>query len=227
MVAVHRNRGFTLIELVLAMTLLGMLLTMLYSGLRLGLRSVEDGEQRMDRVARVRLTQEFLRYQLSRVQPVIWKEDGETGVVFEGEQGRLQFVAPMPGYVGKGGPHVQLIELVDRDEGMELIFDHRIAHPELDGDVQPDPDRPPILLLDGIEKAHFSFLTSGEENEPGDWVDSWDDVEQYPLLVRLELQMQEGQGVTWPTLTVAPLIDPAASRAARLSRLNFGARPNQ
>lgn len=202
---------------------------MLYSGLRLGIKSAEAGEERIQQVSRIRVTQEFLRSQFSRIQPVSWKQDGNIGVVFEGEADRVQFVAPMPGYVGEGGPHLQLIELVSGEDGMELIFDHRIAHPELEGDVQADADREPILLLDGIEDAHFSYLMAGDDNDVGDWTDNWDESGQYPLLVRLEVEMMDGAGVIWPELTVAPLIDPRAARAsrtARLSRLKFGPRPN-
>jgi len=221
-----KQRGFTLMEMLVAITLLGMLLAMLYSGLRLGIASAEAAEERIQQVSRIRVTQQFLRAQFSRIQPVTWKYDGNVGVVFEGDFNRIQFVAPMPGYVGEGGPHLQLIELVSGENGMALIFDHRVAHPEFEGDVEPDTDREPILLLDGIEDAHFSYLGLDDRNEPGDWTDSWDQPGHYPLLVRLEVEMQEGAGVMWPVLTVAPLIDPRALNTARLSRLNFGPRPN-
>lgn len=222
----NKQSGFTLMEIIVATTLLGMLLGMLYSGLRLGIKSSEAGEERIQQVSRIRVTQEFLRSQFSRIQPVNWKYDGNIGVVFEGESDRVQFVAPMPGYVGEGGPHLQLIELVSGKNGMELIFDHRVAHPELEGDVEPDPDREPILLLDAIEDAHFSYLKAGDDNDAGEWTDSWDEPGQYPLLVRLEVELMDGAGVIWPELTVAPLIDPRATRRARLSQLNFGSRPN-
>lgn len=226
----NKQSGFTLMEMLVATTMLGMLLAMLYSGLRLGIKSAEAGEERIRQVSRIRVTQEFLRSQFSRILPVSWKQDGNIGVVFEGESDRIQFVAPMPGYVGEGGPHLQLIVLVSGEDGMELIFDHRIAHPELEGDVEADPDREPILLLDGIEDAQFSYLTLGDrDDEAGDWTSSWDEPNQYPLLVRLEIQFKDGAGVIWPELTVAPLIDPRALRAARasrVSRMNFGPRPN-
>ena len=40
--------GFTLLELVVAITLMGLVLVMLYSGLRLGLTSWDNGEQRAE-----------------------------------------------------------------------------------------------------------------------------------------------------------------------------------
>jgi general secretion pathway protein J len=223
---VNKQGGFTLLEMLVATTMLGMLLAMLYSGLRLGINSAAAAEERIQQVSRIRVTQEFLRSQFSRIQPVTWKYDGNVGVVFEGESDRIQFVAPMPGYVGEGGPHLQLIELVSGKDGMELIFDHRVAHPEFDGDVEPDMDREPILLLDGIEDAHFSYLSLDDDNEAGDWTESWDAPGHYPILVRLEIELPEAAGVTWPVLTVAPLIDPRALNTARQSRLTFGPRPN-
>ncbi|MBL8254338.1 MAG: type II secretion system protein, partial [Candidatus Competibacter sp.] len=56
-----RQSGFTLLELVVAITLVGLILVVLYSGLRLGLNGSDSGEQRAEATNRLRLAYEFLR----------------------------------------------------------------------------------------------------------------------------------------------------------------------
>ena len=52
----HRGQaGFTLLELVVAITLMGLVLVMLYSGLRAGLNGWDSGEARAEATNRLRL----------------------------------------------------------------------------------------------------------------------------------------------------------------------------
>ena len=55
------ERGFTLIELLLAITLLSMILAIAYQGVRAGTRSVDRGEEMIDRTNRLRIVHQFLR----------------------------------------------------------------------------------------------------------------------------------------------------------------------
>ena len=70
----RRARGFTLIELVLALTILGTMLLLLYSGLSFALRSWDAGDVNgrltMDR----RIGANFLRRELSELFPMRWKD---------------------------------------------------------------------------------------------------------------------------------------------------------
>ena len=103
--------GFTLVELLMAITLLAMILTLAYQGLRVGTQAVSRGEALVDRTNRMRIVHQFLRNQLSRVLPLTLSSDEDADgeapaiIMFEGEDDRMRFVAPMPGYLSRGGPH--------------------------------------------------------------------------------------------------------------------------
>ena len=81
--------GFTLLELLIAITLMGLILVVLYSGLRLGLNSSESGGQRAEATDRLRLVHEFLRRQLAQSMTVYQANDNK-------EQVCLLYTSPSP-----------------------------------------------------------------------------------------------------------------------------------
>lgn len=214
-----KQRGFTLIELLVAISLLGLIMVMAYQGFSIGTRSVDQGEALVDRTNRLRVVHQFLRNQLTRAMPLAMKsqelDDQQLTVIFEGDERSMRFVAPMPGYLGHGGPHEQYLQLVRGKNDLELLFSHRLLNAFDDEDLRDNKERPPIVLLDGIEAGHFSYLTLDEEGDPTDWNEEWEDPAVSPVMVRIELEMNAESRITWPILDVAPLIDGAAARRNR------------
>lgn len=203
--------GFTLIEVLLAITLLGIIMVLAYQGLRTGASSAERGEAAIERVNRLRLAQEFVRSQISRAQPMAFEHDDTLGgVVFEGGPEALRFAGPMPGYLSFGGSYVQTLALVDGDSGLDLVFDHEVLRygPDADADAPREQERDPVLLIGGLRDARFSYLEPAEDmdDEP-EWVDEWRDTGTLPLLVRLEAGFEPDARLRWPVLTVAPMVD--------------------
>jgi general secretion pathway protein J len=195
-----------------AITLLGMIMVMAYQGLRTGAHSAAQGEAAIERVNRLRLSQEFLRSQLARALPMTIEQDDMLGaVVFEGGPEVMRFVGPMPGYLSYGGPYVQTLTLARADGGgRKLLFDHRILQYGEDAGREPDPSsgRDPVELLAGIDDAEFSYLEPGEsQDEEPEWVDEWREVDRLPLLVRIRLDMREDTRIQWPELVVAPRVE--------------------
>lgn len=229
-----KGAGFTLLEVLVAITLLGMIMVMAYQGLRTGAHTTAQGEAAIERVNRLRLAQEFLRGQLSRALPMAIEQDETLGaVVFEGGPEVMRFVAPMPGYLSFGGSYVQTVALTrDDGDGWQMVFDHRILQYGEDAEREPDPsaDRDPVSLLNGIESAEFSYLEPGETvDEEPEWVDEWRQVSRLPLLVRIRLEMREESRIQWPELVVAPRVEAGGRRGFGLdfgpSSVDFG--PNR
>jgi len=54
------DRGFTLVELLIALSLIGLITLLLFSGLRLGTRAWEGVETTADRTAELRVARNFL-----------------------------------------------------------------------------------------------------------------------------------------------------------------------
>ena len=83
-----RQSGFTLVEVIVAMVLLGSMMLLLYSGLTFALRSWDAGDVNGRRTAERVLGENFLRRELSELFPMRWKDPTQVKLAFEGEPGR-------------------------------------------------------------------------------------------------------------------------------------------
>lgn len=203
--------GFTLVELLLAITLMSILLALTYTGLRAATRSSQRGELMLAAGGELRASHQFIRRQLNQMLPLAFGEvdDAEAlRIVFEGEAKHIKYVAPMPGYLGAGGPQVQLIEVVNGDNGEVVV---QFSHALLQG-FEEDRlyDRDPVILLEGVSSAGFEFLGVDEEGELTGWTTSWEQQDRLPVAVRLDLEFSAESNLHWPDLVAGVRVDEQA-----------------
>ena len=94
--------GFTLVELLIAFVLVALISILLFSGLRLGIRSWEGVETSTEFNAELRLAHDFLIRVLSQSQPITLTLDAEPYLLFTGDGQNLEFVAPLSEQVYPG-----------------------------------------------------------------------------------------------------------------------------
>jgi len=206
-----KQSGFSLMEIIVVMTLLSLIMAMIYAGINSSRKMAAKGLKRIDATNEVRVVQELLRRQISRILPMAFKEEGDVFVIFEGDANHIMYVSPMPGYLGKGGPHVQLIEIVNAKGGKILQFSHWLLNDSLEEDSFEDSDQEPVVLLENINDAEFSFVKLDEEGEPGDWENDWEETENTPLMIKLDVDMGEKSLMPWPEMEVALMLDATAT----------------
>ncbi len=208
--------GFTLLEILAALVLLALLLVGVYSGIATASRSVRSGTAAIERVDQMRSAQQFLRRELvqSVTEPIGHTDRGEP-VYFQGSAHEMRYVAPLPGYLGRLGPQLQQLQLVDDGHGGQRL-ELRLALLPPDG----QPARPlgePQVLFDHIRQGSFSYRGVDPQGRAVAWSLQWADGRVLPLLVRIELQPQ-GRG-SWPRLDVPLRVNPA--QAAGLLRMGL------
>jgi len=224
----QRVAGFTLVELLLAITLMSILLGLTYSGLRAATRSSIQGEKMLAAGGELRATHQFLRRQLNQMLPLSFAiADGneELRIVFEGDTKSIRFVAPMPGYLGTGGPQVQLVEVMPDDDG-ELVL--QFSHALLQGyEEERMYDRDPVILLEGVASADFEFMGRDEEGQVSGWTGGWDQQDVLPVAVRLNVEFSGELNLRWPDLVAGVKIDELAMQVTGATSNRQGRRNYQ
>lgn len=204
-----RAAGFTLVELLLALTLMSMLLALAYGGLRAATRATDRGQDILEDSSRIRMAHQFVHKQLNQISPLVFEqsEDGTERTVFVGEERRIRYVAPMPGYLGFGGPQVQELAIVRGRDSLELVLSHALLQ-GFEEDLLYERD--PIPLVGDIASARFSFLGLDETGELAGWTYTWDDPGSLPKSIGLEIEFEEDVYIRWPLLTASVRVDQSA-----------------
>jgi general secretion pathway protein J len=208
----RRSSGFTLLEVMLAIVLLAVLLAGVWGAVRTAVHAMHSGETQIDRTNRLRVAEEFMRRQVSRILPLSYGSDESTNTnyVFEGDANYMRFVAPMPGYLSKGGPYVQTLRLVGSRNGKQLVFtDYMLNGFDLENEKPSDTE--PAVLLDQIQDGKFEYRTLDDNGDLTDWLDQWDDPTVTPVMVRVLITMRPEALVTFPDLEIPLMLDVGAA----------------
>ena len=200
-----RAAGFTLLEVLAALVLLALLLVGVYSGIRTATHSVRSGTAGIERLDQVRSAQQFLRRELAQslAQPISHNDHGEP-IYFEGSAHEMRYVAPLPGYLGKLGPQLQRLQLVDDGSGgLRLELSLAVLPP--DGQP-PRPLGDPQVLLDHITEGSFNYRGVDQQGGEVPWSETWPDGRVLPQLVSIKLR--PAGNFDWPQLDVPLRVSP-------------------
>jgi len=211
---VRRQPGFTLIEVLIAMTLIGLIVTLLFNGLRLAGRAGESVATEADRVHTVLAVQRALRARLEQARPYRLRDvAGEVTLAFYGAPDRLRFIAPLPSRLGPGG--LYWIELhaahESAAESAPLMLEYWPFDPGLKPAGAGSPHRQKVLLAD-VEFVRFRYLGDDSATD-GQWLRNWQDRRTLPTAIRLEVAVANDRHI-WPELVVNPRLAVAAADLA-------------
>ena len=209
----HPSAGFTLLELLIAITLLGLLMAALFGGLRLGARAWERGEERLDESGRLQVVQNFLRERLGEAYPLSTDDQaGRPMLAFEGSSDAVRFVTLMPEHLGTGFAEF-LLAVADRGEAKDLIVQWRRFDDPQDAPRADDQKEPQTkVLLEGIEALEIAYYGALQRGQPAIWREQWLEARvDMPQLVRLRVVFFEGDRRYWPDLIVRPMTDAVAA----------------
>jgi general secretion pathway protein J len=200
--------GFTLIEIILATLLLSLGLAIAFASIHSANGSVSRAELAAGRNEHLRAVQRLLYRTLQSAQPLILSRDEESQqtIFFTGAHDQVQFVAPMPGYMSRGGPYVVTLKLVPSGAGggtkkLQFAFAMLVNEKPLESDSK----LPPEDLLDGIADAHFEYRALAEDSTIGDWKTEWTRAGELPLEIRLVLRFADPAQPWPPFATALPL----------------------
>ncbi len=200
------------------MTLLGIVMVLLFGGLRLGTRVWESGDESAEELARLEVVQGFIRRHLSQAYPLVVSDSrGERRISFVGRPDTLEFTTLMPAHLGAGGFHSLVLSVVADRAGKRLVLRRRLFQPGVEDSLglPGAEDEHESVLLERISGAEFSYYGATEVNQEPEWRNAWEGAQSPPLLVRLGVTFPKGDRRYWPELVVRPRIGSLATPAAR------------
>ena len=196
----RRQRGFTLIEVILALSLVGALLVITFGGLRVGLAAWRQGDERAEVQQHARSVVQVISRALAGVHPYLQTPaPGEQGgLLFDGDSERVAFVTvapPFPAAAPIAFTAVTLSHEAGSQPGLVIrqkVLPNRGAFERVS----------PTLADPAVTALRFRYL----RESTGGWEDRWDARREkaLPSAVQITLTMRlNGRTVEHPPLTLA------------------------
>ncbi len=191
-------RGFSLIELLVALVLLSLMFALLTSSLGFGTKLWSDHEQDSAQASHVMVVEGLLRRLLSEARPVAETatKDAPWHIKFSGDKNSIEFTAPMLERFATGGFYEINIRTREGNRSTKKI-EMSWSLPRQSGNKMN------AVLFEGNVNLEFAFFGSQKVGEPPRWYSDWRYQRALPELVLVRLTLG---GRRWPDLLVAPKV---------------------
>jgi prepilin-type N-terminal cleavage/methylation domain-containing protein len=185
--AIQREKGFTLLELLISMSLFLLVIVILGSALRLGFRSIGASEKRMDVIERFRTSYGIVMTQLQSSAPLTYAdEDGAKKFYLKGDATNLQFATNQSIWGGEKGVVIVSYRLEAGNEGKLILY---ASERSIDKEEVQE-----TKLFDDLKTLSFSYFGKEAAEVDGKWTEEWSDNTKYPEQIKVNLSRDSGEG---------------------------------
>ena len=177
-----RRGGFTLLELLLSILVLSLVFLVILGALRLGFRSVEAGEKKVETLERIRNAVNLIEAQIESEISLSYEENGEKKYYFRGGRTTLDFSTNYSIWGGEKGFVVAGYRAVPEANGRwSLLARENIVGQE---------NRREVRMLENLDEVRFEYFVrdtaKDPRDEPGTWLEEWAEGADLPTSEKLE-----------------------------------------
>lgn len=197
------QQGFTLIEVLIAMTLLSIMVVLLFGSLKICAESWDRGESKMSQVNEIGVVYSFFQRQLTTAIP-IWDDFSvadEKTFSFHGDEHSMQFVGEFPASASRGGLQRFSIDLDDEKSGRQIV-DTQInvtVKPFLPVLDDKGLAKEQVTLIKHVKALAFSYFGIDDTSELS-WQTTWLERDSLPQMVKIHIEREDG--MYWPDMVV-------------------------
>lgn len=208
--------GFTLIELIVSVTLIALIALCLWGVLRISISSWKRGTESMDANQKRRATVDLVQKQMASISGMIPSLDLQTGAgqspIFLGTDNAVQFVS-LNSLRFRENPGLTVVtyEIVPQNEGEYALVERESRY--LGGDPTLTVDyeaagEPVTTIFDHLVGAGFEYFDPGNSEIPAQWVKDWNAQEKatLPSAISITLSTRGENGQIQNRQVVVPIM---------------------
>lgn len=172
--------GFTLLELLVSMTLLVIIMAVVSGAVRLAYRTTESGERRVDLLERQRMSLSIIDAQVESEIPLTYEDDeGGRTPYFLADTDLLTFASNYSLWGGRRGFVVVTYRVTSNGAGKRALY-------ASENTVGVENTRE-TKLLDGFDEIYFEYFYKETAEEEGAWIDFWPEDTEMPEKLALNV----------------------------------------
>lgn len=200
------HNGFTLLELLISLAIIGMIAVIVTNALRLSSHTVSTGEKRIESLERTRTSLHIIDSQIQSQIPLTYEDDDEKKYYFQGERESVQFPSSYSLWGGQRG-YVLVRYAVRPDEtGKQML--------SISETIMGTGSTRESVLFKAADAIYFEYFLKDPTEEKGEWVDRWRDTGNIPEKIKLHLvQGRKDLLFVIPMRTAGPLRETVAKKS--------------
>ncbi len=189
-----RKNGFTLLEVVVSLTIFGFIVLIIFGTFRLGISSWERGESIKDESQKLRILFKMISGQIKSAFPYKIKTKKAEGdyLAFKGNSDSLKFISSVSFKKARPEGFVYVIyefKKNGKEEGSLYYYEEKVLNRDFFENTPKDELKAP--LLEGISGIKFEYYReeNKDKNWREEWVDEWDSKEEKELPRALRMKV--------------------------------------
>lgn len=172
-----RRDGFTLLELTISIMLIGIIVLILVGAMRLGSRSVESGEKKIEYLERIRTSLNIIDSQIQSLIPLAYEQDGNMKYYFKGEREFMQFSTNYSIWGGQKGYVIVTYKVETDSLGKQYL--------NASENVVGLANNREVKLFTAFDRIYFEYFYKDPTEEQGSWVEQWKEDAGIPEKVKV------------------------------------------
>jgi general secretion pathway protein J len=186
----NRKSGFTLMELLLALSILSIILVVILGGLRISVRAWEKGENMLSVQQRSRTILDRLDRQLSSAALLMSAKEDLPLVAFAGTSSSLEFTSSLPLVSKMQFAPVHVKYVIETETGGKkrlLLYERNIEVEDYLSERQLQLEAEAVVFVEGLEDLRFEYLAGGGNGPDLRWTPTWqpEELTDLPRAVRI------------------------------------------